>query len=74
MTESQLISLKHAIAIINSVIAEKRPADNSWDCPVISFARRYLTNTGMGADTAAGTTEFTAVTSKLRIRPTASPT
>ena len=50
MTESQLISLKHAIAIINGAIAEQRPADNSWDCPVISFARRFLAITGISVD------------------------
>ena len=31
-------------------MCKQRPLDSSWDCPVISFARRFLTNTGLSVD------------------------
>jgi hypothetical protein len=54
MTENQFIQLKHAVAIINSVIADNPPADHAGDCPVITFARRHLGHTLLDVDLTCG--------------------
>ena len=54
MTSFQSAQVRHAMALLQSLLNEPRAVDSTWNCPVIMFVRRYLVKSDPSTDVSCG--------------------